>query len=859
MAEVDCASVYGTWWGRLGRWLLVVLTVAVSLLSTPIARGGVISSENALPGTKAWYPLYNTAPAGAVEGYTGQVSYQAGDTLDFHVGTNPAASYRIVIYRLGYYQGLGGRQMACLPSCAGSTTGVPQPVPAPDQYGRVVAGWPVTDSLTVPASWVSGSYVAKLVLTSGASKGRSAPVPFVIRSTAPAPMLIVTPVNTGEAYNSWGGKSLYAFNSTGGVPAVKVSFDRPYAGNVLFFEQPFVFWFEKQGIDASYTTDVDVDADPAQLLSEHFVLVSAHSEYWSRGDRDAYEAARAAGVNLAFWGGDQGTWQVRYEDAGRTLVGYKLNPGDPDAGTIDASTSFRAIGRPECQILGTAFTGGHGHIPDYSIDPADLNDPWFAGAGVTAGTSLPGNNFEYDSQAPAGCLPVSTTTLFSWSGQPQYAPAVRYQWPSGSTVFSVGSFAFSMLATNAQMQRIALNAIISLDSAAAQTTSPPANQTPPTITGAATEGQTLTLDPGTWTGIPSPTFTYQWQRCDQSGGSCTPIAGATTTAYAVGTSDVGSTIDALVTATNAAGTATAVSSPTAVVAASTSSPPSDSTPPTIGGQSVVGQTLTAAPGAWTGAPAPTLDYQWERCDTAGNACVPIAGATTSSYVLVVTDVGSTIEIDVTASNTAGTASATSTATAVVTAASPPAPTTPVLDDFNRGNGSVGPNWSLVRPTRVAPMSVSSGAAVDASSSEFAWNYWNPSTFGPDSEAYATIVRWGASDVIRIGARVVSAGTTGASGYFVSIDAAGVWSILRVDGGPSTTLATGPTQPLAAGDEIAIRVVGSVITALHYTPVAGWTQVLAYDTSNDTIRYTSPGYLAIEFRTSTIDDLGGGSI
>ena len=157
------------------------------------------------------------------------------------------------------------------------------------------------------------------------------------------------------------------------------------------------------------------------------------------------------------------------------------------------------------------------------------------------------------------------------------------------------------------------------------------------------------------------------------------------------------------------------------------------------------------------------------------------------------------------------------------------------------------------------MNVSGNAAVDSSTTAFAWNYWNAASFGPDCEAYVTIASYGASDTIRIGARVVNAGTSSASGYFVQVSATGAWSIVRIDGGPSTTLASGPTQTLAAGDKIAIRIVGTVVTALHYTSGGGWTQVLGYDTSTDAIRYTGAGRIALEFKTSTLDDLGGGSL
>jgi hypothetical protein len=156
------------------------------------------------------------------------------------------------------------------------------------------------------------------------------------------------------------------------------------------------------------------------------------------------------------------------------------------------------------------------------------------------------------------------------------------------------------------------------------------------------------------------------------------------------------------------------------------------------------------------------------------------------------------------------------------------------------------------------MNVSGNAAVDSSTTQYAWDYWNPSTFGPDSEAYATIVNPG-TDVIRIGARITGGGTSSYNGYYVAINGSGVWTIIRVTAGTPTTLVTGPTQALASGDKIAIQIVGSVITALHYTSANGWQVVASYDTSGDATKYTGSGNIALEFRNSTIDDFGGGTI
>jgi hypothetical protein len=385
--------------------------------------------------------------------------------------------------------------------------------------------------------------------------------------------------------------------------------------------------------------------------------------------------------------------------------------------------------------------------------------------------------------------------------------------------------------------------------------SAPVNTAPPTISGTAAQGQTLTASPGSWTGSPPPTFGFQWQRCNTAGSNCANIAAATAPTYPLTAADVGATIVVVVTATNSGGSTPASSAPTAVVTGA----PVNTSPPTISGSAAPGQTLTASPGNWTGWPPPTFGYQWQRCDVTGGNCVNISGATGSTYTLTAADVGATIVVVVTATNTSGSVSASSAATGVVLPASSLAPTTPVLDNFNRANGAVGSSWSVVRPPVFAGMNVSGNAAVDSSSSQFAWNYWNPSVFGPDCEAYVTVSSYGLSDSIRIGARASNGSATTHSGYYVAVSSGGAWSIIRIDNNVSTTLASGVTQTLASGDKLAIRIVGSVINALHYTGGSGWQQVLSYDTSSDNIRYSGAGLLALEFKTSTLDDFGGGSL
>ncbi|MDX6708282.1 MAG: trimeric autotransporter adhesin [Solirubrobacteraceae bacterium] len=254
---------------------------------------------------------------------------------------------------------------------------------------------------------------------------------------------------------------------------------------------------------------------------------------------------------------------------------------------------------------------------------------------------------------------TSSTVEVRLNGAQIYSTTSANLGTTGISTFQVGND------TAAQPFSIIVDTIAA-QNAAPSDPSPPINTSLPSVTGTPQDGQTLTAGSGVWTGAAPTTYAYQWQRCNNAGSACAPIAAATGPTYAVTSADVAGTLRVAVTATNSVGTATATANATTVVAGLATAPLSTS-PPTISGTATSGQALTASPGVWTGTQVISYAYAWQRCTTTGTGCAVIAGATGATYMLGAADGGSTIKVAVTATNSAGTALATSDATAVVQA------------------------------------------------------------------------------------------------------------------------------------------------------------------------------------------------
>jgi hypothetical protein len=188
----------------------------------------------------------------------------------------------------------------------------------------------------------------------------------------------------------------------------------------------------------------------------------------------------------------------------------------------------------------------------------------------------------------------------------------------------------------------------------------------PAISGDLAAGETATVSTGTWSD-PTPSLTYQWQRClspgTGHGEGCTDISDATSPSYTIEDRDVDHSLRVLVTATNADGATAVITWATDPIPGT---PPSNDAAPSIDGAPEVGKPLIAAPGHWNGTSL-SFSYAWSMCSAAGTDCTLLPGATSETYVPTSRDLGQTLQVAVRGWNQAGTLTVNSPVTTVVTA------------------------------------------------------------------------------------------------------------------------------------------------------------------------------------------------
>ncbi|MGI9146216.1 MAG: N,N-dimethylformamidase beta subunit family domain-containing protein [Chloroflexota bacterium] len=354
---------------------------------------------------------------GTISGFLSSDSTADGQRLNVYV-TTPAPFFNVEVYRLGWYA--DGNNQAALIDRLPALPGIVQPAALTDAATGMVAAtnWTSNGSLLV-RGWPTGLYVLKLV----ALDGDQSYIPLVVRDDVGRhDFLLEHASTTDQAYNAWGGKSLYSFNSTGQVTdsgtsaAVKVSFDRPYfgsgAGGALDWELNMVRWLEANHFDVGYVSDVDVHRDAQFAARAGAVLVVGHNEYWSREMRDHLEAVRNEGRGVGFFSGDTGAWAIRLEDSplgsNRVEVGYKDAP-DPLAATDpDHSTGHwrdPPLNRPTQAFFGLGTGTNVRRSSDWIVQGAAAVPELFASTGLKDGDSVPNViGYEYDGQWTPGML-----------------------------------------------------------------------------------------------------------------------------------------------------------------------------------------------------------------------------------------------------------------------------------------------------------------------------------------------------------------------------------------------------------------------------------------------------------------------
>jgi hypothetical protein len=483
--------------------IIGLLTLASGMsFASCTAPQNAIEAENCNPGTNEFDVNGSGDPT--IQGFATDISVNVGQTINFKVNT-PASNWRIDIYRIGYYGGAGGRLITTIQPSAK----LPQSQPAclTDSSTQLYdcGNWGISASWTVPANAVSGVYVAAPVRT---DTGGASQILFIVRNDSNhSDILFQTSDESWQAYNDYGGHSVYgptdAFNLTN--RAYKVSYNRPFNTrafqdeSVTYFfgtEYPMIRWLEANGYDVTYFTGTDA-ARSGSLIKNHKIYLSVgHDEYWSGPQRLNVEAARDAGVNMAFLSGNEVFWKTRWENSidgsntpFRTMVVYKetlgpnstpqataaVDPLDPPTWTgtwRDKTKSPPADGgRPENSLTGTIFmvngpgTDNPGNL-SIKVPAADGKMRFWRnttianlGAGQTATLPSATLGYEWDEDLdngarPAGTFDLSTASinltsdlLLDQGGTYGAGTAVHhmtmYRAPSGALVFGAGTVQWS--------------------------------------------------------------------------------------------------------------------------------------------------------------------------------------------------------------------------------------------------------------------------------------------------------------------------------------------------------------------------------------------------------------------------------
>lgn len=422
-----------------------------------VLRPSPIAAENQLPGSTGWKL---TRTSHGLWAYADAASYLPGDLVGIQAAATTATAATWQLWRMGYYGGTRGRKIL-----DGGPFSVPVASAATIDLttGGVSAGWATSLSFTIPSDAVTGVYVVRIAT----SEAQTYAILVVREATPGAPILVPLAINTYQAYNDWGGTSLYGNTRSDwkAAHAFAVTFDRPYAygagvGLFFFYDLDFVTFAEGQGYDLAYATDVDLDADSTLAAHRRLIVIQGHSEYWSAGMRAVVEGGIAAGTNLAFLGANDCYWQVRYAPAPdgrprRWLIGYKefavMDPAElTDPAHVTTKWRGLPVDRPEDSMIGEMY--GDDWLWTASPLLITATDAWlWSGTDVARGAIIAGTyGVESDRTVVGGNPPTDVVQLADSLVENHDATlstvqTTIYTAASGATVFAAGSLGWSPL------------------------------------------------------------------------------------------------------------------------------------------------------------------------------------------------------------------------------------------------------------------------------------------------------------------------------------------------------------------------------------------------------------------------------
>jgi len=327
-------------------------------------------------------------PDKEIEAYTSAASVEQGGTIAFHARVLKQSSCLMIVKRSTTGERVFTREFAINIFAKNSL----------DSEGAAYGcNWPIAYELTVPQSWPSDIYLVELQVNSSKTV-----VPLIVRAKTPgASILLKITDTTAQAYNNWGGQSLY--NREPITKSVQISFDRPYVlvgykYDYWYFDLKFLDWCQRRNIQVDCCSSVDLHSGAVDINAYNLMVTIGHDEYWSKEARDHVEEFINEGGHVCFFGANTCFWQVRFDRNNRQMIGYKeLAAKDPmvllDPGRVSGMWSAAPTNRPENQMtLGTYRNGGGwwDAIPDADLErrygkaySVSQPDHWvFAGTGL---------------------------------------------------------------------------------------------------------------------------------------------------------------------------------------------------------------------------------------------------------------------------------------------------------------------------------------------------------------------------------------------------------------------------------------------------------------------------------------------